>query len=429
MTLKHFHWYKALALGIGALSLRLLYVAVAGRHAGIEAGKDAVSYDQFARLMMSGWDWITTPLAVREPLYPVFMALSYRLPGSEIGTLQLMQALAGALTVVIVYLTLRTMLEERIAIIAAALIALHPHFIVYTAEPLRENLIIPLLAAALMLFLLAMKNGGVWRLFLCALFFALLVHTDVRFLPLMAVIPAMAFTWHRRVGLAIRQTAWLWLVFAILMVPYQARCYVAMGKPVIVTERFLGKWLDRAASVMSSNKGTAGNRRLAWLQEWEAKKRQNLDNVSPEERAFFLSGGRPETDRLAVHWILFTEYWRFALFKNMYRPYPDGRFEKPWSLKHDVASGMIMIPFLILLPFVFLGSTAQSRRIVYPLMIYLASNSLMHVFVHARERYRTPMEIVIAVLVAVAVVNLWRLVRREKYEPQVEGEEAARENR
>jgi hypothetical protein len=113
----------------------------------------------------------------------------------------------------------------------------------------------------------------------------------------------------------------------------------------------------------------------------------------------------------------------------MYRPYPDGRFEKPWSLKHDVASGMIMIPFLILLPFVFLGSTAQSRRIVYPLMIYLASNSLMHVFVHARERYRTPMEIVIAVLVAVAVVNLWRLVRREKYEPQVEGEEAARENR
>ncbi|MBI4721254.1 MAG: glycosyltransferase family 39 protein [Chitinivibrionia bacterium] len=419
------HWYKALALGVGALALRLLYVAVAGKHVGILAGTDAVSYDRFARLMMSGWHWITTPLAVREPLYPAFMALSYRLPGSEIGTLQLMQALAGALAVVIVYLTLRTMLQERMAVIAAALIALHPHFITYTAEPLRENLIIPLLAAALMLFLLALKNGGEGRWFLCALFFTLLIHTDVRFLPLMAAIPVMAFAWHRRAGLALGQAAWMWFLLAMLMVPYQARCYIAMGKPVIVTERFLGKWLDRAASVVSSNRGAGGDKRLAWLQEWEAKKRQDLDNVRPEEQAFFLSGGRPETDRLAVHRILFIEYWRFAQLKSMYRPYPDGRFEKPWSAKHTVASGIVMIPFLILLPFVFIGSSASSRRVVYPLMIYLASSSLMHVFVHARERYRIPMEIVTAVLVAVAAANLWRLVRREKPEPHVEREEAA----
>lgn len=419
--MKHSHWYKVLALFAGALALRLLYVALAGKHAGIAAGTDAVSYDQFARLMMSGWHWITAPLAVREPLYPAFMALAYRLPGSEIGTLQLMQALLGAGTVAIVYLTLRTMLHERMALLAAALIALHPHFIVYTAEPLRENLIIPVLAAALMLFLLALKNGGEGKWFLSALFFTLLIHTDVRFLPLMAAVPFMAFGWHRAAGLALRQAAWMWFLLVMLMVPYQARCYIAMGKPVIVTERFLGKWLDRALSVTSSRKDAgAGDKRLAWLQEWEAKKRQNLEQVGPEERAFFLSGGRPETERLAVHKILFIEYWRFAQLKSMYRPYPDGRFEKPWSLKHTAASGIVMIPFLLLLPFVFIGSSAPSRRVVYPLLIYLAANSLMHVFVHARERYRIPMEIVTAVLVAVAAVNLWRLVRTKKHEPHEE---------
>jgi hypothetical protein len=415
------HWYRASALAAGALALRLLYIAVAGRHVVIQAGKDAVSYDQFARLMMSGWQWITMPLAVREPLYPAFMALSYWLPGSPIGTLQFMQALLGAGTVAMVYLTLRTMLQERMALIAAALIAVHIQFIAYTAEPLRENLIIPLLAAALMLFLLAMKNGGRRRLFGCALLFTLLIHTDVRFLPLMAAVPVMAFAWHHRVSLAIRQTMWVWFFLAVLMVPYQARCYVAMGKPVIVTERFLGKWMGRAMSVISSSAKAGGeNRRQAWLEEFEANKREHLQELSPEERAFFLAGGRPATKRLAVHWVLFKEYWRFALFKYMYRPYPDGRFEGPWSLKHDIASGIVMVPFLLLFPFIFLGSTAQSRRVAYPLLIYLASSSLMHVFVHARERYRIPLEIIIEVLVAVAAVQLWQLVRRERHEPHEE---------
>jgi hypothetical protein len=45
--------------------------------------------------------------------------------------------------------------------------------------------------------------------------------------------------------------------------------------------------------------------------------------------------------------------------------------------------------------------------------VYFASHSLMHVFVHARERYRIPMEIISAIFIAIALVNVWRLIRRK----------------
>ena len=68
--------------------------------------------------MMSGWHWFSTPLVVREPLYPAFMAFAYALPGGGIGTLQILQAVIGAAACVAVYATLRLMVSEPIAISA-----------------------------------------------------------------------------------------------------------------------------------------------------------------------------------------------------------------------------------------------------------------------------------------------------------------------
>lgn len=401
-------------LFIIALIPRAFYVLYAGGAVGIAAGKDAVSYDQFARLMMSGWDWLATPLAVREPLYSAFMALAYRLPGSEIGTLQLLQVLLGALAVVVLYLGLRSVILEGIAVVAALGVALHPHFILYTPEPYRENLIIPLLAATLVLFLLSMKKRSITRMFFFAFFYALLVHTDVRFLPLVAIIPVMAYAYHRRMSDAMISTVWIWVFFMMFMVPYQVRGYMAMGKPVIVTERFLGKWMDRATSVSTERSdSTSADKRQAWLAKWERDRRARLDDLSPLERDYFNAGGRPSIERWKVHRDLFIEYWRFFQTGPKYRPYPDGRFTKPWSRRHTMASSLVMVPFLLLFPFCFLGSSGRVRRVVCSLLVFYAFHCLMHVLVHARERYRIPMEIISAILIAVALINLWQFFRRK----------------
>jgi hypothetical protein len=415
------HWHRALAVGLVALAVRLIYILVAGRHVAIEPGTDAVSYDTFARLMMSGWSWITTPLAVREPLYPAFMAVAYAMPGGDIGVLQVLQALIGAAGVVTVYLTLRVLIGESVAMLSAIFIALNPHFVYWTALPLRENLIIPLLIGFLMVFLLAMAKRRMLLLFLCALLFVLLVHTDVRFLILAAVFPLMIYVYHHDLKTTARQTLWIWLFTILLMIPYQVRAYVAMGKPVIVTERFLGKWLQRSAAVMSDGGGSeAGNKRLTWLHEWEITKEQKLDQLPAYERHYYLSGGRPAIGRLQVHWILLVEYWRCARFKPMYRPYPDGRFEPPWSLKHNVVSSIVIVPFLLVLPVVFTRFSRAARRIAWPLLLFLLGSTLMHVFVHARERYRIPLEVITCIVLAMALVTLWNDPRRAPTVREVE---------
>ncbi|MDH3198856.1 MAG: glycosyltransferase family 39 protein [Candidatus Krumholzibacteria bacterium] len=402
----------ALAVALFALALRVAYVLVGGRHQGILPGHDAVSYDAFARLMLSGWQWVSAPLAVREPVYPAFMAFVYALPTPEFGTLQAVQALLGAATAALIYLGLRERAGEAVAVVCALVVAVNPDFIIYAPQPLRENVVIPLLTAFLVGFLSAMARGGRWRLFLSMLWFVLLCHADVRFLPLVATLPVMVYLCLRDAKVTLRQSAWLFLFFAVLMVPYQVRSSLALGEPVIITERFLGKWLDRAAAVTTgSDLAGARGGRDAWLGEWESRKRGHLDALSEAERAYFLAGGRPHTARLAVHWDLLVEYWRFARLRPMYRPYPDGRFEDVWSLQHNASGIAVVLPFFVLLPYLARKWTPPERWVALPLLFFLLAHTLMHVLVHARSRYRIPMELITSIIVGMALVHLWNAWR------------------
>jgi hypothetical protein len=416
----------ALAVALFALALRVAYILVGGRHSGIFFG-DAVAYDTFARLMLSGWHWVSTPLAVREPVYPAFMAFVYALPTPDFGTLQVMQALLGAATAALIYLGLRSRLGEAVAFMCALVVALNPHFVTYTPEPLRENVVLPLLATFLVGFLSAMAHGGRRRLFLSMLCFVLLCHADVRFLPLVAALPVMVYLCQRNVKVTLRQSAWLFLFFALLMVPYQVRSSLALGKPVIVTERFLGKWLGRATAVTAGS-DIAGKiaGRDAWLREWEAKKRASLEGLSEAERAYFLSGARPHTARLAVHWDLLVEYWRFARLRPMYRPYPDGRFEGVWSPQHNASGSAVVLPFLFLLPYLARKWTPPERWVAVPLLFFLLAHTLLHVLVHARSRYRIPMEVITSIIVGMALVHLWNAWRGRRAAATRTRESAAR---
>lgn len=407
-------WRVAVGLGMVGLLPRLLAVATIGRTVTIPS--DTASYDRFARLMLSGWSWFTTPLFYREPGYPAFMALAYALPGADLVGVQILQAFLGAGTVVVVHLTSRRLLGESAAIVAALFVAFNLNFVGLTISPLRETLVIFGVATFVMTFFNAVSAVDRIRWLWCALSFVLLAHTDVRFLPLVVVVPFMALAYGRNARLAVRQTLWFGIFFVLLMIPYQTRGYLVLGKPVIITENFLGKFSERAISQVFDG-GTeitekAEAHRLAWLRDWESAKRAELDTVTEEERKYFQAGGRPRTDRLGAHWFLFLEYWRFARFKPEYRPYPDGRFADPWSLRHNLSSSVSLLPFLMLLPFVFLRPSDAAKRVAWALLVFLFAHAAMHVVVHARARYRIPMEIITSVLIAIALVNLWEFLKQ-----------------
>lgn len=410
---------RATLIGVIALAPRVLSLFVIGLRT--PTLDDTISYDAFARLMMSGWQWFTTPLTVREPLYPAFMALAYALPGNDLITLLVLQVIVEAAACVLVYATLRT-LSESVAVIAALFMAFNPEFIGFAALPLRETLITSMVAAFLMTFLLFMRKPGVRRAFICALFFVLLAHTDVRFLPLIVCVPLMALAYMRQLRACVRPVLWFALFVVLLMIPYQIRGYAATGHAVIITDRFLGKWLSRATAQVSAGEDrqaeASGGKRAVWLENWIEKKTAHLEEVTAQERAYFLSGGRPAVARPAVHWFLFREYWRFARFAPEYRPYPDGRFADPWSLRHNLSSSLAIVPFFLLLPFVFLRPSRAMTQVAWPLLIFLGAHAAMHVIVHARARYRIPMEVVTSILMAIAIVNLLEYLRRRRTPPQ-----------
>jgi hypothetical protein len=368
--------------------------------------------------MLSGWGWVTAPLAVREPGYPAFMALAYALPGNDLVGLLVLQAIAGAAACAFAYSTLARVVREPVAALAAFLMAVSPHFLAHTVLPIREALVVALLTTFVAAFYRSLHEAGPRPAFASALWFVLLAHTDVRFLPLVVVLPAMAGLYRGFRPGVVRTLLWSGLFFVVLMVPYQVRGFVATGRPVIVTERFLGRWLERtttlAAGAGAAPAAGATATREQWLREWEAAKRDSLAGLDAEERAYFLAGGRPSIRAGEVRWFLFREYWRFARFAPEYRPYPDGRFADPWSARHNLVGTLVVVPFLVLLPFALALGSAASRRLAGSLVLFFAAHATLHVLVHARDRYRIPMEVVAAILMALALVALADRRRRRR---------------
>jgi hypothetical protein len=413
----------AVGLGIAALAvaLRLLYVFLAGRGVGIDPHDDSITYDSFARLMLTG-DWWNKPVAFREPLYPALMALAYSLPGPEIRMLQVVQALIGGATAWILVAGLRPLVRWPVVVLTALLVAVDPHRIALSAMPLRETLVGFLLAAALVL-TLRMATGAVkWGLVLLALTLALLIHADVRFAPLSLMVPVMMLIVNGSPGRTLRRSAAVFALLLVFMVPYQVRNQMAFGRPVLVTERVLDEWLPMAGARLAGARvvgarlartpALAPPLRQEWLRTWEARKRAELDRMAPDERALFLGGGRPAMKPLDIYWFQFREYWAFAVWWGEYRPYLDGRYAKPWSPSHILASSLVMLPFLLFLPFAWVGPTRSERRVLLALLAFLAVHATIHVMVWARDRYRYPVEVILAYVTALGLANLWGLLRR-----------------
>jgi hypothetical protein len=77
-----------------------------------------------------------------------------------------------------------------------------------------------------------------------------------------------------------------------------------------------------------------------------------------------------------------------------------------------LASSLVIMPFLLLLPFAWVGLTPSSRRVLLALLLFLAVHSAIHVVIWARDRYRYPVEVILAYVTALGAVNLWGLLRR-----------------
>jgi len=402
----------AWALFLGALVVRLAYIALRDLGQAVPAGTDAVSYDAFARAILAGTSWIAHPgpELFRPPGYPMILAVQYALFGGNLDIVQLSQAFVGAASVVLVFEFGRRHGSRTAAVLAALWLMVNPLHLDFAGKLLRENWLV-LLNVAVIASLLAMdglKTGGLVR---TALLFTLLMHIDSRYvfhLPFFAVYILLAqpavgspLAWRRLVA-AVRPTALFVIVVLAASAPWAIRNAMAYDRFVLIDPRTLDRWVGGQHDSMNQS----GDPAKATLPAFEAAKVARIDSLSAGERAAFRAGVRPKSGAVNKTLFNFAEFWRLWHVRDEYRPFPDTRFAGRWSTEHNVSSLVFMAA---LLPFFLIGvarGVASGDRAVLVMTAFIAVHTLLHVAVHSVTRYRLPVEPLYALIAFNALVGM-----------------------
>lgn len=153
---------------------------------------DAKGYHLLARNLLAGqgfslkWSAPFCPDTIRTPLYPLFLAATYRLLGFEPVCAVLVQLLLETLTTALAFRLGRELGGARVGWVAALCYALNGSTQRYTGSLYAETLLLPVVAVALWVSLLAFKRATPGRVILAAFCWGLAVLTkpNVQFLAL-----------------------------------------------------------------------------------------------------------------------------------------------------------------------------------------------------------------------------------------------------
>lgn len=138
--------------------VRVLYVVLTRHHAIVA---DQIEYDLEGRFIAAGrWFWSTAPFGIAHPSawkapgYPAWVGAWYALIGHHPTGVKLAQSiLLGPATIVLTWLLARGLLGARIALVAAAVVAIYPLVWQWDGLLYSESLALPLTLAALVVVL------------------------------------------------------------------------------------------------------------------------------------------------------------------------------------------------------------------------------------------------------------------------------------
>jgi 4-amino-4-deoxy-L-arabinose transferase-like glycosyltransferase len=216
-----------LLLGSLAVKLALWARYVVGADPAVLLKDDAGSYHDSARALLETGTFSISPLppllpqTLRTPGYPSFLAAVYAVFGERPAAALLVQILLSVATLALVYVLVRALWGGRVALLAAALLALDVPSIRFSLLPLTETLFTLLLVAALGCGVALLTRRDQRRRWALGLGLALAACAFVRPAAYYLVVPvALGVLVHaRRSGWGTRESAW---TLALLVIPYAA---------------------------------------------------------------------------------------------------------------------------------------------------------------------------------------------------------------
>ena len=207
------------------------------------------------------------------------------------------------------------------------------------------------------------------------------------------------------------------MIIVVLLVPWTIRNYFAYDAFILINTRTLDLRppIDRKDTFEKRFKNNVINfgpiTHVEISNEYPSDDERLLikTGLNPNERSLEEIGTIrknifPDSTFISRKLYWFKEFWRVARFKADYFPFPDARFQGAWSLKHNVSS---LLCYGSLLPFAVIGLFVmykeKNRALVF-LAFPIVIQTLLHMFMWSRDRYRMPID---AFIIIIAVYGIF----------------------
>ena len=406
-------WFGLAVIALFGLVVRVAYVAVSRQAvqgdgtyyhaiAGVLAdGKGFISPRAFLR---SG---LSIPFAPHPPLWPLLLSLPARVGLRTYTEQQLFATLVGTGTVVVIGCAGRRLLDARVGLVAAAVAAVYPNFFLYERDLLAETLAIFLVAVALLLVFRFNDRPGPLRAAMLGASCGLLAltHAGQVLLIVLLLVPVLLLApgtpWRQRL-------TWLPIsvvVAVAVIAPWTAYNTSRFEEPVLLSH-------DLGTALVVSNcdavySGPDLGHKSEPCYDASAKRIGPDGDASTRDIALRHEGIdyiRAHLGRLPLV-VLAREGRAWGVFRPVQQVrFESGRGTRPpvmglgfaayWALSIAAVGGVIIL---------------RRRHIpVYPLMAPIVTAVIGIALTYGSVRYRTPADVPIVLLAAVAIARALR---------------------
>lgn len=331
------------------------------------------------------------------PLIPIVVSFWFLLFGSAITPMILYNVIIGASSVPVYYYLGKEVFNRKVGWILALWGVFNIETFQYYARILKEPSLFFFLPLSLLFLYRSISRPFEWKnILMASVAFALLIHTDERFLVYAPFFAALfLFPKNALSGIKLKpMILWASLII-LLMLPWTMRNFTVYDQLVVLTPRttaFTSKvWGDNIQGM--NFEGETGMKRSANV----IKERKNAykEEFGKAPRLYGTTEAR-------VRALLY--FWQPTLFSVTYISYGH-RPQGPWTLSRNLVSILL---FGIFIPFYFLGLIMLVKRkqfLVFLIALIPVLHSLLHAYmVWSLPRYRHP------VLFVIVMVGIWAAI-------------------
>lgn len=314
----------------------------------------------------------------REPLYPLLVAMIYKIAGVAPIAVKLLQVCLSVAGAYFVYSSAALLFNRRAAFIAFAIAALYPFSVFYDARLLRESLLL-FLSSGIMLFSLKAAAGYKQHCYAAALFTGLAVLTKVVVLFYWPVFILLGLLYRK---LDLKGAALSTLVFLAILAPlflinysHSGRLFLVRGQnfnlyqSLVLPNAVVGT--DAEAMVIAADPVFAAGKKLPLAEQ---------DKYFSEQTARFIKS----------HPLVFIRKTVWKLGK-LWRPFPykDKDYSHSWGLL--VVISLFSDGWLLPLGLFAAVQLAGRRRELFPAYAYVLVLTAIYSLSWSQIRYRLPL--------------------------------------